>query len=128
MTPLTGTADQAGISTPALRSSPRGRKRSLADAGHISRSMSRAARCSDSSLKRRWPSAAGPSATHYDPVGIGDISKEIAALAVFLTRVTPGANRERRRARGGHRAGQGLKPGQISWQCAGRPADPANAV
>ena len=32
MTPLTGAADQAGISTPALRSSPRGRKRSLADA------------------------------------------------------------------------------------------------
>ena len=32
MTPLTGAADQAGISTPALRSPPRGRKRSLADA------------------------------------------------------------------------------------------------
>ena len=32
MTPLTGAADQAGISTPALRSPPRGRKRSLAGA------------------------------------------------------------------------------------------------
>ena len=32
MTPLTGAADQAGISTPALRSSPGGRKRSLAGA------------------------------------------------------------------------------------------------
>ena len=32
MTPLTGAADQAGISTPALRSSPKGWKRSLADA------------------------------------------------------------------------------------------------
>ena len=31
MTSLTGAADQAGISTPALRSPPRGRKRSLAD-------------------------------------------------------------------------------------------------
>ncbi len=32
MTPLTGAADQAGISTPTLRSSPEGWKRSLADA------------------------------------------------------------------------------------------------
>ena len=32
MTPLTGAADQAGISTPALRSPPGGRKRSLAGA------------------------------------------------------------------------------------------------
>jgi len=32
MTPFTGAADQPGISTPALRSPPGGRKRSLADA------------------------------------------------------------------------------------------------